>query len=121
MASFAPSRRIEPFPNCFSIWPSVCSSARARSFSSMRYKAPVFARRRYVNKSHANKRRRLCFEYTSEIWYSKKNFCLLDPVIGSFFCDDDVVHVALAQTGGGDANEARFGLHLLDRAAAAIT
>ena len=35
MASFDPSRRIEPFPNCFSIWLRARSKARARSFSSM--------------------------------------------------------------------------------------
>ena len=35
MASFDPSRRIEPLPNCFSIWPNASSKARARSFSSM--------------------------------------------------------------------------------------
>src|SRR3984893_5337627 len=34
MASLDPSRRIEPFPNCFSIWLSVTPSARLRSFSS---------------------------------------------------------------------------------------
>src|ERR1700724_1516779 len=34
-ASFDPSRTIEPFPNCFSIWPRVRLSVRARSFSSM--------------------------------------------------------------------------------------
>src|ERR1700756_4037805 len=31
----APRRMIEPFPNCFSIWPSVAPRARLRSFSSM--------------------------------------------------------------------------------------
>src|SRR5271155_5200346 len=36
MASFEPSRTIEPFPNCFSICPSVSPRVRARSFSSMR-------------------------------------------------------------------------------------
>src|SRR5260370_17388858 len=36
MASLEPRRRIDPFPNCFSIWPNVCSRARARSLSSMR-------------------------------------------------------------------------------------
>jgi hypothetical protein len=35
MASFDPSRRIEPLPNCFSIWLRGFLSARARSFSSM--------------------------------------------------------------------------------------
>src|SRR5947208_2559886 len=35
MASFDPNRRIEPLPNCFSIWPRARSKARARSFSSM--------------------------------------------------------------------------------------
>ena len=35
MASFDPSRTIEPFPNCFSIWPSVSPRVRARSFSSI--------------------------------------------------------------------------------------
>src|SRR3979411_739375 len=35
MASFDPSRRIDPLPNCFSIWPSASSKARARSLSSM--------------------------------------------------------------------------------------
>src|ERR1051326_9046634 len=34
-ASFEPSRRIEPLPNCFSIWPRAVSKARERSRSSM--------------------------------------------------------------------------------------
>ncbi len=36
IASFDPSRTMEPLPNCFSIWPSVSPRVRARSFSSMR-------------------------------------------------------------------------------------
>src|SRR5579862_2078487 len=36
IASFDPRRRIEPLPNCFSIWLSVRSKARARSLSSIR-------------------------------------------------------------------------------------
>ena len=36
MASFWPSRMIEPLPNCFSIWPTAISSARARSLVSSR-------------------------------------------------------------------------------------
>ena len=36
IASFAPRRRMEPLPNCFSIWPSVAPRARLRSFSSMK-------------------------------------------------------------------------------------
>src|SRR4051794_502024 len=35
MASLAPRRRIDPFPNCFSIWPKVRVKVRPRSFSSM--------------------------------------------------------------------------------------
>src|ERR1700680_3696666 len=35
MASFDPRRTIEPFPNCFSIWPRVSPKVRARSFSSI--------------------------------------------------------------------------------------
>ena len=35
MASFDPSRTMEPLPNCFSICPSVRLSVRERSFSSM--------------------------------------------------------------------------------------
>src|ERR1017187_7673192 len=35
MASFDPRRRIEPLPNCFSIWLKASSKARERSFSSM--------------------------------------------------------------------------------------
>src|SRR6476619_3618748 len=35
IASFDPSRRMDPFPNCFSIWPSAAVSTRARSLSSM--------------------------------------------------------------------------------------
>src|SRR5229473_5224096 len=35
IASFDPSRTIEPLPNCFSIWPRVSPRVRARSFSSM--------------------------------------------------------------------------------------
>ena len=35
MASFEPRRRIEPFPNCFSIWLKASSKARERSRSSM--------------------------------------------------------------------------------------
>ena len=36
IASLAPRRRIEPFPNCFSIWESAAASARDL-FSSMTY------------------------------------------------------------------------------------
>src|SRR5579863_3375010 len=43
IASFDPSRRIDPLPNCFSIWLSVNSKARARSFSSMGISCIVFA------------------------------------------------------------------------------
>src|SRR5277367_4982004 len=46
---------------------------------------------------------------------------LLNPVVRSFFGDDDVVHVTLPQSSGGNADKARFRLHLLDRAAAAIS
>ena len=35
IASFAPRRTMDPFPNCFSIWLRVSPRARARSFSSM--------------------------------------------------------------------------------------
>src|SRR5580704_11274117 len=35
-ASFDPSRTMEPFPNCFSIWPRVSPKVRARSFSSIK-------------------------------------------------------------------------------------
>src|ERR1035437_7290743 len=34
-ASFDPRRRIEPLPNCFSIWLKASSKARKRSFPSM--------------------------------------------------------------------------------------
>src|SRR5579863_7674050 len=36
MASLDPNRTMEPFPNCFSIWPSVSPRVRARSFSSIK-------------------------------------------------------------------------------------
>src|ERR1039458_9281781 len=45
---------------------------------------------------------------------------LLHPVVGRFLRDDDVVHVALAQAGGRDAQEARLGLQLGDAAGAAV-
>src|SRR5271165_191305 len=35
IASWEPSRRIDPLPNCFSIWLSVAVNVRARSLSSM--------------------------------------------------------------------------------------
>src|SRR3954465_11093826 len=35
MASLAPRRKMEPLPNCFSIWPRVNVNVRMRSFSSM--------------------------------------------------------------------------------------
>src|SRR2546423_13292165 len=35
IASFDPRRRIEPLPNCFSIWPRAFSKARERSLSSI--------------------------------------------------------------------------------------
>ena len=40
MASFDPRRRIEPLPNCFSIWLRASSKARERSFSSILGIAP---------------------------------------------------------------------------------
>src|SRR5262245_5350161 len=45
---------------------------------------------------------------------------LLDPVIGSFPCDDDIMHVALTQAGAADANEPRFLLQLRNCPGAAI-
>src|SRR5215471_9228564 len=47
MASFDPRRRIEPLPNCFSIWLSVLSKMRARSLSSIRALTPVLERSLY--------------------------------------------------------------------------
>ena len=45
---------------------------------------------------------------------------LLNPIVGGFFGDDDVVDVAFAEAGGGDAEEAGFFLHLADVACAAV-
>ncbi len=45
---------------------------------------------------------------------------LFDPVIGRFLRDDDIVHVAFAQTGGRDAHEACFLLQLRERPATAV-
>src|SRR6266545_421821 len=42
------------------------------------------------------------------------------PVVRRFLLDDDVVHVALAQAGGGDPHEARLLAELLDRLAAEV-
>src|SRR6266542_4067921 len=42
------------------------------------------------------------------------------PVVRRFLLDDDVVHVALAQPGGGDPHEARLLAELLDRLAAEV-
>src|SRR5579872_2566500 len=36
IASFEPSRTMDPLPNCFSIWPRVSPRVRARSFSSIK-------------------------------------------------------------------------------------
>src|ERR1700733_9844617 len=36
IASFDPSRTMEPLPNCFSIWPRVSPRVRVRSFSSIK-------------------------------------------------------------------------------------
>ena len=41
-------------------------------------------------------------------------------VVGGFAGDDDVVDVALAEAGVGDADEARVGLQLCDGAAAEV-
>src|ERR1019366_5539257 len=101
MASFEPSRTIEPLPNCFSICPKVCSSARARSFSSMA-----------IQFLQANKRR-------ISIVASKPQ--LLHTIIGGFFGNNHVVDMAFPQTRRGDAYKRRLLLKLLDGAAAAIT
>src|ERR1041385_1029918 len=45
---------------------------------------------------------------------------LLHSIVGRFFGDDDVVDVALAQAGGGDAEEAGLCLQLVDVAGAAV-
>src|SRR4051812_26828738 len=45
---------------------------------------------------------------------------LLNPVIWRFLGDDDVMHVTLAESGGGDTNETRLVLHLFNGATAAI-
>src|SRR6266508_2686881 len=42
------------------------------------------------------------------------------PVVRRFLLDDDVVHVALAQAGGGDPHEARLLAELLDRLASEV-
>src|SRR6266511_2406722 len=42
------------------------------------------------------------------------------PVVRRFLLDDDVVHVALAQAGGGDPHEARLRPELADGAAAEV-
>src|SRR5579871_744881 len=46
---------------------------------------------------------------------------LLDVVVGSLAGDDDIVHVALAQAGAGDAHELRPLLKILDTSAAEVT
>src|SRR5881628_66082 len=51
---------------------------------------------------------------------SSEAVALLGPVVWCFFGDRDVVHVALAEAGGRDANQLRFALELRDRAAAAV-
>src|SRR4051812_29737771 len=45
---------------------------------------------------------------------------LLQPVIGSFLGDDDVVDVALLEAGAGDPHEARLGLEIADGADAGV-
>src|SRR2546425_810111 len=51
---------------------------------------------------------------------SSEAVALLGPVVRRFFRDGHVVHVALAEAGGRDANQLRFALELRDRAAAAV-
>src|SRR5262245_21711329 len=41
---------------------------------------------------------------------------LSNPVVGRFFGDKHIMHVALSLARGSDANEARFGAQLIDRA-----
>src|SRR5579863_6688161 len=112
MASFAPKRSIDPFPNCFSIWPRVCSSARARSFSSMRFKLLSYSA---LIQWGRTKGESYVLSIAAKFAVATKSFALLDPVIGRFLGDDDVVHVALAKSSRGNADETRFALHLLDR------
>src|SRR5579863_10679320 len=94
MASFAPKRSIDPFPNCFSIWPRVCSSARARSFSSID-----------PNSYMRTKGESYVLSITAKELNSREIFNLLDPVIGRFFGDDDVMHMALAESRRRDADK----------------
>src|SRR4051812_27668846 len=46
---------------------------------------------------------------------------VLDPVVRRFLRHLHVVHVALAQAGGGDADEPRLGPQLVDAAATGVT
>src|ERR1039457_1616589 len=58
IASFDPSRTIEPLPNCFSIWLRAVSNARARSFSSMSGKTPKGGVKGYCSSGRASPRSR---------------------------------------------------------------
>src|SRR5215472_8632209 len=49
-----------------------------------------------------------------------KRACLFDPVVGSFACDDNVMHVALTQARAADADELCFLLQLRNGLCAAI-
>ncbi len=56
-------------------------------------------------------------------WFTtalSSNVDLLDVVVRCFAGDDDVVNVAFAEAGVGDADEARVGLELGDRTAAQV-
>src|SRR5271157_1762800 len=65
MASFDPSRRIEPLPNCFSIWLRAVSNARARSFSSMSGKTPKGGVKGYCSSGRAAGLGRVDLQYGS--------------------------------------------------------
>src|SRR5262249_5472162 len=45
----------------------------------------------------------------------------IQPIIRRFLRDRNVVHVRLAHTGAGNADEMRFGVHLVDGRAADVT
>src|ERR1044072_2630182 len=54
-------------------------------------------------------------------WMSERGKVSADTVVGRFFRDRDVVNVALAHTGVGDANELGARAHFLNGLAAGVT
>src|SRR5579884_1743794 len=95
-----------------------CASQRCASASCpVRLGMRNRARKASINPRSSSAARTLCSRSLNGIAHTPnlpEALAVLDAVIRRFLCDDDVVRVAFAQAGAGNAHEARVLLHLGD-------